>query len=561
MNLAPLAVQKFFSNNGEPLNGGLLFTYASGSSSKIATYIDSTGVTQNSNPIQLDYRGECRVWLDPTLTYKFTLAPAGDTDPPTKPIWTVDNIASSISYADLTQQIIGGILWPRTAAEIAAGVTPTFYYYPPYDYRRYGAIDDGVTDNTALLIAVNTSFGVAFSGVFYIASNVLYNFNTVMAAIPGARYVLRDESLINAHNTPGFRQKIVGWSDGGDPTAVNDFAVRISSGHNACFILDNRGTAGSASANNGIAMVQWTRGELAIGQPDPRDLARYEFGQLTPTSWAWTIRRAAPWVARTWEYWEQGQVISGAGVYRRTTVGYYVSTGAGTTGATEPNWLSGTFSDGGVSWTTVLPNVDSSIFLADQWGQLATNTSTLDAVGLLSKADKYSPGGGQNNLYVEADGVSQTARLRLRPTDGAGAVVPFPYWMAQDGVGIRFLSNSAAIEFYRAFDATGLQILDTFSIAPSATAPVITNGTTITTTHIGQARVAPAGAVTGIILQAGVVGGQELTVINESAGANTVTFAASGTSRVADGVASVIAGLTARKFSWDASTSLWYPCK
>jgi hypothetical protein len=119
------------------------------------------------------------------------------------------------------------------------------------------------------------------------------------------------------------------------------------------------------------------------------------------------IRRAAPWEARTWEYWEQGQTISGAGVYRRTATGYYVSTGAGTTGATEPNWLTGTSTDGGVSWTTGRPNIDSGIFSADQWGQLATNTAPVTAVGIYSKSDKYSPGGGQNNFYLEADGVSR----------------------------------------------------------------------------------------------------------------------------------------------------------
>lgn len=154
MNLAPLAIQKFFDNNGNPMNGGLLFTYVSGTTTKIATYTDSSGGTPNSNPIQLDYRGECRVWLDPTLTYKFTLAPSGDTDPPSKPIWTVDNITSAISFADLTQQIIGQILYPITAAEIAAGVTPVSYWIPPGNVLRYGTnTTPGTTDMTTALQA------------------------------------------------------------------------------------------------------------------------------------------------------------------------------------------------------------------------------------------------------------------------------------------------------------------------------------------------------------------------------------------------------------------------
>lgn len=152
MNLAPLAVQKFFDNNGRPLAGGLLFTYAAGTNNKLATYVDSSGGTPNTNPIELDFRGECDVWLDPTLTYKFVLAPPNDTDPPTNPIWSVDNISSALSYADLiallTQQFIGLVLYPRTAEEIAAGVTPTYYFYPPGDILRYGADPTGVDDSS-----------------------------------------------------------------------------------------------------------------------------------------------------------------------------------------------------------------------------------------------------------------------------------------------------------------------------------------------------------------------------------------------------------------------------
>jgi hypothetical protein len=39
---------------------------------------------------------------------------------------------------------------------------------------------------------------------------------------------------------------------------------------------------------------------------------------------------------------------------------------------------------------------------------------------------------------------------------------------------------------------------------------------------------------------------------------NAITFAASGTSRVADGTSSSVAALTAARFTWDATSSLWY---
>lgn len=92
--LTPNAKQQFFDNNGRPLVGGKLFTYAAGTSTKLATTVSAAGAN-NANPIILDYRGECNVWIPPNVAYKFVLAPSTDTDPPTHAIWTVDGIVSS----------------------------------------------------------------------------------------------------------------------------------------------------------------------------------------------------------------------------------------------------------------------------------------------------------------------------------------------------------------------------------------------------------------------------------------------------------------------------------
>lgn len=92
--LTPNAKQQFFNNNGQPLVSGRLFTYAVGTSTKLATTVSAAGAN-NTNPIVLDFRGECNLWIPPNVAYKFVLAPPGVDDPPTQPIWTVDAIVSS----------------------------------------------------------------------------------------------------------------------------------------------------------------------------------------------------------------------------------------------------------------------------------------------------------------------------------------------------------------------------------------------------------------------------------------------------------------------------------
>jgi hypothetical protein len=416
--------------------GAKAYFYETLTSTPQDTFTTSALNVAHPNPVVADANGVFpAIYLNPTLVYKLTLNTSADVL-----IYTVDPVNDQVMSA----ASIGAFLYPRTAAEVAASVTPTAYQYPPYDFRRYGILDDGTTDNTTAITTVLTAFGGTFSGVFYAAPNELFDFNVVAAAIGTARYTIRDESLINAHNTAGFRQKLVRWIEGGDATSINDFAFQISSGHNACFIMDNRGTSGSSSGNLGIAMRQWTRGALAIGEPDPRDIARDEYSKVPgENKWWWIIRRAAPWEASTWEYWAQGQVISATGVYRRAAVGYYVSASTGTTGATEPSHTTGTVSDGGVDWTVVLPNVDSGIFAVDQWGQIATNRGPLDAVGIYSKADKYSPGTGQNDWYLAAAGVSKTVSIRLFPTDGAEAETALPYLQGNASLGVRLLNSGA----------------------------------------------------------------------------------------------------------------------
>lgn len=98
----------------------------------------------------------------------------------------------------------------------------------------------------------------------------------------------------------------------------------------------------------------------------------------------------------------------------------------------------------------------------------------------------------------------------------------------------------------------------TINFAQSATAAATAGSGTIATAGVGVARTSPASAITGVILAAGAFAGQTCLVVNEAVVANSVTFAASGTSNVANGVGEVIPGLSAKLYIWDSGTSLWY---
>lgn len=72
--LAPYLTQQFFANNGTFLTGGTVQTLAGGTNTPIATYVDNTGTTTNTNPIVLNARGECVIWLLPNVSYKFVVS-------------------------------------------------------------------------------------------------------------------------------------------------------------------------------------------------------------------------------------------------------------------------------------------------------------------------------------------------------------------------------------------------------------------------------------------------------------------------------------------------------
>lgn len=76
----------FVNGVGLPCAGCKLFSYNAGTTTPLATYTDSTGTSQNTNPIILDAAGGAQIWLGAN-SYKFILK-----DALSATIWSVDNV-------------------------------------------------------------------------------------------------------------------------------------------------------------------------------------------------------------------------------------------------------------------------------------------------------------------------------------------------------------------------------------------------------------------------------------------------------------------------------------
>lgn len=87
--LCPYLKQQFFTNSGAFNVNGTVTTYQAGTVIPVATFTQ-TGAT-NTNPIVLNNRGECDIWLIPNNAYKFVIADVNGnlTD------GTIDNVIQS----------------------------------------------------------------------------------------------------------------------------------------------------------------------------------------------------------------------------------------------------------------------------------------------------------------------------------------------------------------------------------------------------------------------------------------------------------------------------------
>lgn len=93
---------QFFNDSGVPLSGGLLYSYAAGTTTPATTWTTNAGTVANTNPIVLDSAGRTpsEIWITGGVDYKFILkTSAGVT------VGTYDNIPSLNDFSTFNNLI------------------------------------------------------------------------------------------------------------------------------------------------------------------------------------------------------------------------------------------------------------------------------------------------------------------------------------------------------------------------------------------------------------------------------------------------------------------------
>jgi hypothetical protein len=260
---------QFFDNNGNPLAGGKIYTYAAGTTTPAATYTTYTGGTANANPIVLDSAGRtpAQIWLTAGSSYKFVLETAlGVT------IKTDDNIYAAF---DLTKEVgvAVGLGAGSVATNIAVGDTAldsntTGSNNVAVGYNALTSNTDGF-QNVAVgsqALDANTS-GDYNTAVGYdsLSAASTANYNT------GVGYRALNAATTGAGNTALGSDALLLVSTGADNVAVGYAALDAYTGSDAVAVgrsalgANTSGTGNTAVGKDAALLVVTGAYNVAIG--------------------------------------------------------------------------------------------------------------------------------------------------------------------------------------------------------------------------------------------------------------------------------------------------------
>jgi hypothetical protein len=190
---------QFFDNNGSPLSGGKLYTYAAGTTTPQATYTSNTGLVANTNPIILDSAGRTpsQIWLTEATTYKFVLKDSNDVQ-----IGSYDNLSAvndiSVVYGALSasngSSLVGFL--QSGAGAVARTVQSKL--------RDSLCVFDFMTTAQITAVQTNTYSGVSATDITTAVQNALTVAAGRMVYFPAGTYRIDDTIGYNGPAIFGF---------------------------------------------------------------------------------------------------------------------------------------------------------------------------------------------------------------------------------------------------------------------------------------------------------------------------------------------------------------------
>jgi hypothetical protein len=226
VNLSALAGagQQFFDNNGKPLSGGKLFSYEAGTTTPQVTYTTAAGNVPHTNPIILDSAGRIpsgQVWLSAGDNYKFALTTSTDVQLATWDNITgingtgITTVASSVAFTGFKGQVgfvsdladDDGSDWigfePAGSGAVARSTQDKLR--ESVSVKDFGAVGDGVTDDTAAIQAAVAFAQAGYRKVFLPAGTYL-----VTGSIPTyTGMTFHGEPAYNAGAVGGYPTRLV----------------------------------------------------------------------------------------------------------------------------------------------------------------------------------------------------------------------------------------------------------------------------------------------------------------------------------------------------------------
>ena len=259
---------QFFDNSGNPLSGGLVYTYAAGTTTPQTSYTTSAGNVAHANPIVLDSAGRVpsggEIWLTDAVAYKFVLQTSTAVL-----IATYDNVTGNASgmyaaFAAANGATLIGYTTPTSSVVTVASALTSLWTNPGVvlsSNRTYYVRTDGSNANTGL---VNNAGGAFLTIQKAIDTVYNINFNSYDVTIQVADGTYTSGGTLTGNHFGGGNLYIYG-----NLTTYANCIVSVSSGD--CFTVQSaqvtiKGFKLISSTGSGI--VAYTNSSVNSGNMD-----------------------------------------------------------------------------------------------------------------------------------------------------------------------------------------------------------------------------------------------------------------------------------------------------